>query len=78
MDAPPFGAAVAEWVKKLLHDLRHGQEAQVVKRLEQLLENPAQRPAEVQKVLEGEVNYSGTTATSSAMTACPTAITWSS
>lgn len=46
-----------EWVEKLLHDLRHGQEARVVKRLEQLLENPAQRPAEVQKVVEGEVNY---------------------
>ena len=46
-----------EWVEKLLHDLRHGQEARVVRRLEQLLESPAQRPAEVQKVVEGEVNY---------------------
>jgi hypothetical protein len=44
-------------VEKLLHDLRHGQEARVVKRLEQLLESPTQRAAEVQKVVEGEVNY---------------------
>jgi hypothetical protein len=35
-----------EWVEKLLHDLRHGQEARVGKRLEQLLESPTQRPAE--------------------------------
>jgi hypothetical protein len=45
-----------EWVEKLLHDLRHGQEARVLRRLEQLLESPAQRPAEVQKVVGGEVN----------------------
>src|SRR5664279_3774162 len=49
--------AAEEWVEKLLHDLRHGQEARVVRRLEQLLESPAQRPAEVQKVVAGEVNY---------------------
>ena len=41
-----------EWVEKLLHDRRQGQEARVVKRLEQLLESPTQRPAEVQKVVE--------------------------
>jgi hypothetical protein len=45
------------WVEKLLHGLRHGQEARVVRRLEQLLESSAQRPAEVQKVVKGEVNY---------------------
>ena len=46
-----------EWVETLLHDLRHGQEARVVRRLEQLLEKPAPRPAEAQKVVQGEVNY---------------------
>jgi len=46
-----------EWVEKLLHGLRHGKESRVIRRLEELLESSAPRPAEVQKVVEGEVNY---------------------
>ncbi len=52
-DTPAAGA----WVQPLLHSLRHGGEARVVQRLEQLLEpaaasGPAQRAA-----LEREIHY---------------------
>jgi hypothetical protein len=45
------------WVKPLLASLRHGQEGRVVRRLEQLLEPAAARPAPVQAEVEREVNY---------------------
>ena len=45
-----------EWVEKLLHGLRHGKESRVIRRLEELLESSAPRPAEVQKVVNGEVH----------------------
>jgi hypothetical protein len=49
-------ASAKQWVQKLLQGLRHGQESRVVRRLEERLESPAPRPAEVQKVVAGEVN----------------------
>ena len=46
------------WLKPLLHSLRHGQEARVVRTLEELLlAVPPGRRAEVQADLEREVNY---------------------
>ena len=45
------------WLEKLLHALRHGQEARVVRRLEDLRLNASARPAETQAVLDREVNY---------------------
>lgn len=45
------------WVKPLLSSLRHGQEARVVRRLEQLLEPSTARPASLQTDIEREVNY---------------------
>lgn len=46
-----------QWVEGLLHDLRHGKENQVLGELEQLLEKRESEPANVQKVLEREVEY---------------------
>ena len=55
-----YGEGSAEavaWVEKLLHRLRHGQEARVVRRLHDLLARPAQRSAETQALLQREANY---------------------
>jgi hypothetical protein len=52
--------AARAWVEPLLHSLRHGQEARVVGRLEQLLEAKAKRTAAEQTVVEREVNYFAT------------------
>lgn len=55
-----YGEGSAEavaWVEKLLHGLRHGQEARVVRRLQELLERPAERSAETQALLQREANY---------------------
>lgn len=46
-----------EWLKAILHRLRHGKETQVVRQLEQLLESQAQRSAEQQEIIAREVNY---------------------
>ncbi len=46
-----------EWLQGILHRLRHGQETRVVRQLEQLLESPAQRSAELQEIIAREVNY---------------------
>lgn len=45
------------WLEKLLHLLRHSQEALVVRRLQDLLQNSPARPAEMNAVREREVNY---------------------
>jgi hypothetical protein len=45
------------WVQPLLQSLRTGGEARVVRRLEQLLETPVERPAATQAQLEREVRY---------------------
>ena len=50
-------AAARGWVEPLLHSLRHGQEARVVRRLEDLLEPQPGRSAAVQTVLDREVKY---------------------
>ena len=46
-----------EWLKAILHRLRHGKETRVVRQLEQLLESQAQRSAEHQEIIAREVNY---------------------
>lgn len=50
-------AAAKQWVERLLHQLRHGQETRVLRRLEQLLPAPADRSASVQEIVEREVSY---------------------
>jgi hypothetical protein len=45
------------WVQPLLRSLRHGAEALVVRRLEELLQKPSQRTASAQEEVEREVNY---------------------
>ena len=45
------------WVEPLLHQLRHGQEQTVVRRLEQLAGRGVQRPVAVQAVVERERDY---------------------
>lgn len=45
------------WVEPLLHQLRHGQEQTVVRRLEQLAGRDVERPSAVQGVLERERDY---------------------
>lgn len=49
--------AARQWVEKHLHDLRHGKEARVVRRLEELLEGGKKRPEETAAVIEREVGY---------------------
>ena len=52
------GTALAkEWLKEILHRLRHGKETRVLRQLEQLLESQAQRSAEHQEIIAREVNY---------------------
>ena len=46
-----------EWLKEILHRLRHGKETRVVRQLEQLLEPQAHRSAEHQEIIAREVNY---------------------
>ena len=58
-----YGEGSAEavaWVEKLLHRLRHGGEARVVRRLQELLEPVAGRSAETQALLQREANYFAT------------------
>ena len=49
--------AAGVWVQPLLHSLRHGQEARVLRRLEDLLEPQPGRSAAVQTVVDREVKY---------------------
>lgn len=46
-----------EWLKAILHRLRHGKETQVVRQLEKLLESQAQRSAEHQEIIAREARY---------------------
>jgi hypothetical protein len=55
-----YGEGSAEavaWVEKLLHRLRHGGEARVVRRLQDLLEPATGRSPETQALLQREANY---------------------
>jgi hypothetical protein len=55
-----YGEGTAEtaiWVEKLLHSLRHGGQARVVCRLQELLDPVPRRSAETQDVLEREAHY---------------------
>ena len=45
-----------EWLKDLLHPLRHGKETLVVRRLEELLESQAKRSEQTKEILIREVN----------------------
>jgi hypothetical protein len=49
--------AAQAWLKEMLHDLRHGQEVRVVRRLEELLETPAEPAAQDPKTISREVSY---------------------
>ena len=53
-------AEAVAWVEKLLHQLRHGGEARVVRRLQELLAPAAERSAETQALLQREANYFAT------------------
>jgi len=46
-----------EWLKGLLHQLRHGKESVVVRRLEELLESKATRSEQTSELIHREVNY---------------------
>jgi len=46
-----------EWLKEILHRLRHGKETQVVRELEQLLESQGERSPGHQEIIAREVNY---------------------
>lgn len=46
-----------QWLNKLLHPLRHGQEARAVRRLEKLLTDSGERPPETQALIQREVHY---------------------
>ena len=46
-----------EWLKAILHRLRHGKETQVVRQLEKLLESQAQSSTEHQEIVAREVHY---------------------
>lgn len=46
-----------EWLKSLLHQLRHGKESVVVRRLEELLESKAKRSEQTNELIHREVNY---------------------
>ena len=55
-----YGEGTAEtalWVEKLLHRLRHGGQARVVRCLQELLDPASRRSAETQEVLEREAHY---------------------
>ncbi|MBE0543015.1 MAG: hypothetical protein IH623_16845 [Verrucomicrobia bacterium] len=46
-----------EWLKGLLHQLRHGKASVVVRRLEELLESKAKRSEPTNELIHREVNY---------------------
>ena len=46
-----------EWLKEILHRLRHGKETRVLRQIEQLLESQAQRSTEHQEIIAREANY---------------------
>lgn len=46
-----------QWLKALLHPLRHNKESLVVRQLEDLLESQAQRSPQAREVIAREVNY---------------------
>ena len=46
-----------EWLKGLLHQLRHGKESVVVRRLEELLESKTKRSEPTNELIHREVNY---------------------
>lgn len=46
-----------DWLKGMLHALRHGKETRVVRRLEDLLNAPLARTAQNQETIEREVSY---------------------
>lgn len=55
-----YGEGSAEavvWVENLLHHLRHGQEARVIRRLQDLIKPAAERSTETQALLAREANY---------------------
>jgi hypothetical protein len=55
-----YGEGTAEttaWVEKLLHSLRHGKQARVVRCLQLLIAPTAQLPEDAQDVVEREANY---------------------
>lgn len=49
--------AARQWVEKHLHDLRHGKEARVVRRLEEMLERGNKPTGAAAAVIEREVRY---------------------
>ena len=53
----PEAPAGRQWLERLLHQLRHGKEALVVRRLEELLESQAKRTPPSTEVIAREVNY---------------------
>lgn len=50
-------AETAVWVETLLHRLRHGKQARVVRRLHELIAPSGERSADAQEVIEREANY---------------------
>jgi hypothetical protein len=55
-----YGEGSAEttiWVEQLLHSLRHGKQARVVRRLHELIVPTAPRNADAQEVIEREAHY---------------------
>ena len=46
-----------DWMAQRVESLRHGEEALVVNRLEDLLKSQAKRPKKTQKIIAREVNY---------------------
>jgi hypothetical protein len=46
-----------DWLEGLVHQLRHGQESRVVRKLEELLISQAERSIQSQEIIAREVNY---------------------
>lgn len=53
----PDASQAREWLDRLLHQLRHGKESLVVRRLEELLESKTRRSTQSTEVIAREVNY---------------------
>ncbi len=53
----PGSSQAQEWLEELLHQLRHGKEARVVRRLEELLASKDKRSKLTKEVIAREVNY---------------------
>ena len=53
----PDSPQARDWLKGLLHQLRHGQEARVVRSLEELLVSQTERSSQSREVIAREVNY---------------------